>query len=70
MDNDLTNTVFEAGDRVMTPLGPGTINYNRLNPTTFEVEAYSVRCDVNTKNPVYIGNIYQATDVKPLKEDR
>jgi hypothetical protein len=62
----LTKTSLDAGDRVMTPCGKGTINYRRLNPITFEVEAFSVLCDVNAKNPLYSGTIYRAEDVEPL----
>ena len=38
--------MFERGDRVMTPLGPGTVVSKRMVPPNYcEVQAYSVCLD-------------------------
>lgn len=64
-----SDIVFEPGDRVMTPCGPGTVVYYRMKPPSFDtVDAYSVKCDVNVSNPIYQGTIYRAEDVQPLIE--
>jgi len=62
---------FDRGDKVMTPLGPGKVNYKRMAaPTYAEAEVYSVLLDDKveaTKHPPYpsySGTIFPAEDVK------
>lgn len=66
--------MFDKGNRVVTPGGPGKIVYRRMAPPTYtEVEVYSVYLDSkkaeNEKPPFpsYTGTIYPAAQVRPEK---
>jgi len=67
------NHVFDKGDRVMTPVGPGTVVYMRMDPSSpHMVDVYSVFLDHKKKEmekppfPSYSGTIFKAHQVKPL----
>lgn len=66
--------MFDKGDRVMTPLGPGAVAYRRMAPPTYsEVEVYSVCLDSKKAEsekppfPSYTGTIFKADQVKEEK---
>lgn len=66
--------VFDKGDRVMTPGGPGEVVYKRMAPPTYsEVEVYSVCLDAKKAAseqppfPSYTGTIYKAEMVTEEK---
>lgn len=55
---------FQAGDRVRTPGGPGTVVYRRLAAPDFRiVGVYSVWLDAQAERPGYGGTIYPAAAV-------
>lgn len=55
---------FTRGERVMTPNGPGRVNYVRMAPPDFsKVEAVSVVLDRHLDRPSYAGTIYPAGNV-------
>lgn len=63
--------MFDKGDRVLTPEGPGTVAYKRMKgPTYAEVECYSVCLDHKKAAceqppfPSYTGTIFPAELVK------
>ena len=65
--------MFDKDDRVLTPLGTGTIVYRRMAaPNYSEAETYSVRLDkpayvLNSNyQPNYAGTIFLASQVKEL----
>lgn len=61
-----SSTVFLAGDRVVTPLGPGRVAYVRMAaPDYTQVQAVAVVLDSEQTNPTYTGTIFAATDVVP-----
>lgn len=52
--------LFDPGDRVMTPGGPGVVVYRRMAPPSYSrADVYSVRLDA----PSYTGTIYKAEQV-------
>lgn len=56
--------MFDKGDRVTTPGGPGKVVYRRMKPPTYsEVDVYSVKLDT-TENPSYYGSLYPADKVE------
>jgi len=64
---------FGPGDRVMTPVGPGTVVYVRINPPTFaEVDVYSICLDSRKAEsekppfPSYRGTVFKAEHVSAL----
>lgn len=66
---------YRKGDRVMTPMGPGIVNYVRMEAPTFAFPAvYSVRLDnplprpeiVDFHNVPYTGTIFDANVVSDL----
>lgn len=58
--------MFDRGDRVTTPLGPGTVAYQRMAPPTYSVpEAVSVVLDDRRLRPGYSGTIFPAAEVFP-----
>ena len=64
--------MLETGDRVITPLGPGKVQYARMAPPSFiDVWAYSVLLDHKVKAsqeppfPKYAGTIFPAEDIRP-----
>lgn len=55
---------FESGQKVMTPLGPGVVQYKRMAPPDYyKVAAYSVRLDSKASDPKYNGTIFPAAQV-------
>lgn len=57
--------MYDKGDRVITPHGPGSVVYKRMAPPTFsEVAVYSVKLDSHKGEPSYSGTIFQAEHVK------
>jgi len=57
--------MFDKGDRVMTPHGPGEVSYKRMAPPTFsEAAVYSVRLDSHKGEHTYTGTIFQADHVQ------
>lgn len=68
--------MFDKGDRVNTPQGPGKVVYRRMDHLgdINQVAAYSVALDhkVEACNhppfPSYSGTIFPAGEVKPEKE--
>lgn len=59
--------MYDKGDRVMTPCGPGSIVYKRMAAPTFqEVDVYSVFLDSRKAEmekppfPSYSGTIFKA----------
>jgi hypothetical protein len=61
---------FQQGDRVQTPLGPGTVAYVRMAPPDYrEPDAVSVRLDSRADAaPWYTGTIFAAHKVQPWQE--
>lgn len=66
--------MFDKGNRVITPGGPGEVVYRRMAPPTYaEVDVYSVCLDSKKAEsekppfPTYTGTIYKAEQVKPEK---
>lgn len=58
---------FDAGDRVRTPGGAGTVRYRRMAPPSFtEVDAYLVCLDARIRDWAYSGTIYKAAEVTAL----
>jgi len=58
------------GDRVQTPLGAGTVAYQRMAPPAFSTpEAISVVLDSRRHDPRYTGTIFPAADVTPETGD-
>ena len=61
------------GDRVLTPLGPGTVAYVRMAPPDYrEVEAVSVVLDgIRDRWPNYTGSTFPVdkVSVTPREED-
>lgn len=56
---------LDAGDRVTTPGGPGSVVYRRMAPPSYsEAAVYSVRLDSRAGDPRYSGTIYPAGQVK------
>lgn len=61
--------MFNAGDRVETPDGPGEVYYRRMAPPHYsEVGFYSVKLDSKKSNRNYTGSIYSANEV--FKEEK
>lgn len=61
----MSNQVFEAQARVITPEGPGTVIYKRMKPPEYsQVAAYSVRLDSRKDHPGYFGTIYTPDQLK------
>jgi hypothetical protein len=59
--------VFETGDRVLTPCGPGTVVSKRMSPPDYsQVASYSVKVDVNANNPIYVGTVYSADQSRAI----
>ena len=60
--------MFDQGDRVDTPGGPGTVVYKRMAAPDFvEVAVYSVKLDNSHYSPNgSTGTLYQAKQVKAL----
>ena len=57
--------MFDTGDRVMTPHGPGEVVSKRMAPPTFsEVQVYSVCLDSKKGQGTYTGTIFKADQVK------
>lgn len=63
--------MFDRGDKVMTPMGPGTVVYRRMaSPSYAEVDAYSVALDHKVAEaqkppfPSYSGTVFPAEQVK------
>lgn len=62
---------MQAGQRVTTPLGPGTLASVRMAPPRYaEPEAVSVRLDSQASRPGYAGTTFAAAQVAPLQGDR
>lgn len=60
---------FGSGDKVMTPGGPGVVQYCRMAPPDFlKVAVYSVKLDTAIHNPNYNGSLYPADQVKSLEQ--
>jgi hypothetical protein len=58
---------YTQGERVRTPLGLGTVAYQRLAaPDYREAEAVSVVLDSERARAGYVGTILPAADVEPL----
>lgn len=61
---------FEKGSRVNTPLGPGTVAYQRMAPPDYrEPDAVSVILDSRTgpdAAPWYSGTIFTAHKITPI----
>jgi len=58
------------GDRVQTPLGAGTVAYQRMAAPAFSTpEAVSVVLDARRHDPRYTGTIFPAGDVTPEERD-
>lgn len=64
-------TTFYKGQRVITPLGEGSVNYQRMAPSNYdEAEAVSVLLDSKMEEmnkppfPNYSGTIFPAEKVK------
>ena len=58
---------FRQGDRVLTPLGPGGVAYQRMAaPDYREAEAVSVVLDARRTDIHYAGTIFRAGDVRPV----
>lgn len=61
---------MRAGDRVMTPGGPGTVVYVRMAPPTYTTpSSVSVRMDKEPPSSTYVGTIWQGEVVKPLNQE-
>lgn len=63
--------IFDKGDRVMTPDGPGSVVFRRMGGSFYaDVKAYSVCLDHKKAEsekppfPSYTGTMYPASDVK------
>jgi len=66
----IKNRIFEPGERVTTPLGPGTIVYKRMAPPAYaEPEAYNVFLDDKKEIPGYTGTIIGAALVLELRKN-
>jgi hypothetical protein len=60
---------YEQGQRVTTPLGPGTVAYQRLAaPDYTEAEAVSVVLDDRRERYGYTGTLFAAYKVTPHTE--
>lgn len=60
---------FTKGQRVKTPMGPGSVAYQRMAPPTYsKPQAVSVVLDSKRGKGNYTGTIFDASKVKPLKE--
>lgn len=58
---------MRAGDRVLTPSGPGTIAYIRMAPPDYtRAEAVSVVLDAKRNTAGYGGSIFAADQVRAL----
>lgn len=61
---------FRQGQRVKTPLGKGSVVYQRMGPPNYNKPvAVSVLLDKKSHMGSYTGTMFKAKDVKPLKED-
>lgn len=61
---------FEKGQRVNTPLGPGTVAYQRLAaPDYRDAEAVSVVLDDRRDRYGYTGTLFAAYKVTPATSD-
>lgn len=62
--------MFSQGDRVTTPLGPGTVNYIRMLPPDYrDIAAVSVTLDARFDDLVagkYFGTIFTAEKLTKL----
>jgi len=68
----MKHPILEAGNRVMTPEGLGTVVYRRMAPPDFkEPASYCVRLDALMSGPEYrlsyTGTIYPASLVRPVR---
>ncbi len=55
---------FQRGQRVNTPLGPGSVAYQRMRPPEYrEAEAVSVVLDDRANRPFYVGTVFRAEEV-------
>ncbi len=67
MNTPLTSLNATKGRRVVTPLGPGSLNYVRFAPPDYrEVAAVSVLLDARREDALYgrySGTIFTASDV-------
>lgn len=57
---------FTPGQRVMTPLGPGAVSWQRNAPPDYrQAAAVSVRLDARVHDPRYTGTIFPAESIQP-----
>jgi hypothetical protein len=59
-----TDTTLQAGARVRTPLGAGTVVYTRNGPPDYATPtSVSVRLDKRSHDPRYTGTMFSASEV-------
>jgi hypothetical protein len=64
---------FTTGQRVNTPLGPGSVNYQRMDSATGYRDAAVVSVQLDDRpgdshKGLYGGTIFRAADVTPIVE--
>lgn len=58
---------YNRGERVQTPMGPGVVNYVRMEPPTFAFPSvYSILLDSNKDDQLYGGTIFDANVVSDI----